>query len=157
VLVVQHIARGFAAPLVEWLDSTCSVRVRVAADGERPAAGTVYVAPDDAHLTLSPGGAIALSGAEPIGGFRPSGSALFESVGRTCGGIAAAVILTGMGDDGVAGLRTAHARGVRVIAQDEASSVVHGMPREAVRAGVADEVLPLPDIAARLMALAGMA
>jgi two-component system chemotaxis response regulator CheB len=157
VLVVQHIARGFAAPLVEWLDSTCPPRVRLAADGERPVPGTVYLAPDDAHLTVAPGGAIALSDSAPIGGFRPSGSALFESVGRMCGTGAAAVILTGMGDDGVAGLRTAHARGVRVIAQDEASSVVHGMPREAVRAGVADEVLPLSDIAARLMALAGMA
>jgi len=156
VLVVQHIARGFTAPLVEWLGSTCPPRVRLAIDGERPVPGTVYLAPDDAHLTLAPGGAISLSSSPPIGGFRPSGSALFESVGRMCGTTAAAVILTGMGDDGVSGLRTAHARGVRVIAQDEASSIVHGMPREAVRAGVADEVLPLTEIAARLMALAGM-
>ena len=156
VLVVQHIARGFVTPLAEWLDSTCPLRVKVAADGERPIPGTAYLAPDDAHLTLVPGGAIALTDAAPIGGFRPSGSALFESVGRMHGPGAAAVILTGMGDDGVAGLRGAHSRGVRVIAQDEASSVVHGMPREAVRAGVADEVLPLDDIAARLMALAGL-
>ena len=154
VLVVQHISRGFVAPLVDWLNASSPLKVKVAADGERPLPGTVYVAPDDAHLTLASGGTIALSDAAPVGGFRPSASALFESVGRHFGASAAAVILTGMGDDGVAGLRAAHAAGVRVLAQDEETSVVYGMPREAARAGVVDEVLPLGAVAARLVALA---
>ena len=153
VLVVQHIARGFVGPLAEWLNATCPLRVRVADDGERPEPGRVYLAPDDAHLTLSPRGTLALSHAEPVGGFRPSASVLFAGVGRSMGRSAVAVILTGMGNDGIEGLRAARAAGVRVLAQDEASSVVYGMPREAAEAGVADEVLPLGTMAGRLVAL----
>ena len=93
-----------------------------------------------------------LSDAPPVGTFRPSASHLFESAARGFGRDVLAVILTGMGDDGVRGLRQVHRAGGRVIAQDEATSVIYGMPREAVRAGVVDEVVPLPEIAARLTA-----
>ena len=154
VLVVQHIARGFTAPMAEWLNAACAVHVRVAQDGARPEPGTVYLAPDDAHLTLGPRGDIVLSRAAPVGGFRPSATALFESVGRHFGPAALAVILTGMGNDGIEGLRVARAAGARVLAQDEATSVVYGMPREAVAAGLADEVVPLGDLPSRLIALA---
>lgn len=154
VLVVQHIARGFVEPLVQWLGGGGGVRVKLAEAGERPEPGVAYLAPDDAHLVLGADGRIALDDSAPVGGFRPSATALFRSVGRCWGSGAAAVILTGMGDDGVEGLRAARAAGVRVIAQDEATSIVYGMPREAIAAGLADEVLPLDGIAARLEALA---
>jgi two-component system chemotaxis response regulator CheB len=155
ILAVQHIARGFTEPMADWLNATCQLRVKVAEAGERPEPGHVYLAPDDAHLTIARNGALALSDAEPVGGFRPSASALFESVGRHYGPAAVTVILTGMGDDGIAGLRVAHAAGARVLAQDEATSIVYGMPKEAARARLVDEILPLGEIAGRLTALAG--
>lgn len=157
VLVVQHIAHGFTAGLAHWLRGGTALTVRVAAYGEPANPGTVYIAPDDQHLglQLSPGGTmrVMLERSPPIGSFRPSATHLFRSVGAAMGGSALGVILTGMGEDGVAGLRDLHAAGGRVIAQDEGTSVIYGMPREAVRAGVVHEVLPLPDIAAHILEL----
>jgi two-component system chemotaxis response regulator CheB len=92
-----------------------------------------------------------LSAAAPVGSFRPSATHLFQSAAAAFGGRTVAVILTGMGDDGVAGLRAVHSAGGLVIAQDEGTSVVYGMPREAARAGVVNVVLPLPEIAQRLV------
>lgn len=154
VLVVQHIARGFAPGLVDWLGAGCRLRVKVAEHGEVLAARTVYVAPDDQHLGVDGYGRIQLASAPPIGGFRPSASHLFESVARAYGAAAAAVVLTGMGDDGVAGLRSLYTAGGRVLGQDEGSSVVYGMAREAARSGVVDLLLPLEAIAPQLAALA---
>ncbi len=154
VLVVQHISPGFVGPLAEWLGGSTPLRVRVAGVGERLAAGTVYLAPDGHHLGVGAGGLVLLGDGAPVAGFRPSGSFLFQSVARAYGAAAVAVILTGMGSDGVAGLEAARKAGARVLAQDEATCVVYGMPREAVRAGVVDEVLPLEAIAGRLRALA---
>jgi two-component system chemotaxis response regulator CheB len=153
ILVVQHITVGFTDGLAAWLGSISPSRVKVAQEGEPLAAGTVYIAPDDRHLGVSDRGAVALSDAPPIGGFRPSGSHLFESVARAFGPSAVAVIMTGMGEDGVAGLRAVRQAGGRVIAQDEDSSVVFGMPRAAIAAGLAHVVLPLDDIARRLASL----
>ena len=96
-----------------------------------------------------------LSDAAPTGAFRPSATNLFHSAGLALGAELLAVILTGMGDDGVAGLRTVHDRGGHVVAQDEASSVIYGMPREAVHAGVVHEILSLAAIAPRLAMLVG--
>jgi two-component system chemotaxis response regulator CheB len=93
-----------------------------------------------------------LSQAAPIGGFRPSGTFLFESVAKAFGAASAHVILTGMGQDGLPGLRQAHAAGARVVAQDEATSVVFGMPGAAVEAGIADRIVPLSGVAAELLA-----
>jgi two-component system chemotaxis response regulator CheB len=151
ILVVQHITRGFTAGLAEWLNTVCDLRVKVAEAGERAAPHTVYLAPDDRHLGLSTGGAIALSEAPPVGGFRPSGTHLFESVARACGPAAVAVILTGMGEDGVAGLRAVRQAGGHILAQDEKSCVVFGMPGAAVAAGLPDAVLPLETLASRLV------
>src|SRR6185436_555314 len=92
-----------------------------------------------------------VSDAPPVGGFRPSASYLFETAARTFGAATLAVVLTGMGQDGVEGLRAVRQAGGEVIAQDEASSVVYGMPGAAARAGVVDLVLPLKDIAARIL------
>ncbi len=155
VLVAQHLSRGFIGVLAEWLDSGTRLRVRVAEDGELLAAGTVYLAPDDRHLGVAADGTVALSTGPAMDGFRPSATHLFRSAAHAYGPSLAAAILTGMGSDGVAGLRDAHAAGATVLAQDEESSVIYGMPREAVLAGVVREVLPLSGMAARLVQLAG--
>jgi two-component system, chemotaxis family, protein-glutamate methylesterase/glutaminase len=157
VLVVQHITPGFTPGLVSWLNTVCDLRVKVAEPGEPLAAATVYLAPDQRHLGVAGRSAVAVSDAPPVGGFRPSGTFLFESVARAFGPAALAVILTGMGDDGVAGLRAVRQAGGRVLAQDEATSVVFGMPGAAVAANLADAVLPLDQIAPRLAELVGLA
>ena len=157
ILIVQHIARGFSAGLADWLSHDTPLRVKLAELGEPAAAGTVYIAPDDRHLgcQLDDRGEIRviLDSSPAVGAFRPSASFLFHSTGDSVGVGVLAVILTGMGDDGVSGLRVLKARGGRVLAQDEATSVIYGMPREAVRAGVVDATLPLTAIARRLMDL----
>ena len=158
ILVVQHIAHGFTPGLVHWLGGATRMHVRVATFGELALPGTVYVAPDDRHLGIRLGEdrapRLLLDVAAPIGSFRPSASYLFRSISAALGAAAVSVILTGMGDDGVAGLRYAYDAGGHVIAQDEASSVIYGMPREAVLAGVVNEVLGVSEIASHLMELA---
>lgn len=155
VLVVQHMAKGFVDGFAAWLNTAgASLRVKVAQDGEPLCPRTVYVAPDDRHLGVADESTIAVSDAAPIDGFRPSGTFLFESVAKAFGGAIVAVVLTGMGMDGVAGLRAVRMAGGRIIAQDEATSVVFGMPGAAVSAGLADDTMPLGAIATRLRELA---
>ncbi len=153
LLVVQHNAPGFMAGLVNWLDGSCDLTVKLAEQGEPLRPHTAYLAPDDRHLGVSSQATVVLSSAPPVGGFRPSGTHLFESAARACGPALVALILTGMGDDGVAGLRAVRQAGGQVIAQDEDSSVVWGMPGAAVAAGLADSVLPLDAIPIRLAEL----
>ena len=155
ILVVQHITKGFTAGLATWLNTVCNLQVKVAEHGDRLAPHTVYVAPDDRHLGVANRHVVALSSAPPVGGFRPAGTFLFESAARVFGAATLAVILTGMGEDGVAGLRAVRRAGGRIIAQDEETSVVYGMPGAAVAAGLADQVLPLDRIAGRLAQLVG--
>jgi two-component system chemotaxis response regulator CheB len=151
VLVVQHIASGFVEGLATWLNAVSAVRVKVAVQGERLQPRTVYLAPDGRHLGVTADGAqVYLADDPPIKGFRPSGTYLFESVAQAFGANVVGVIMTGMGDDGVAGLRAIHAAGGPIIAQDETSSVVFGMPARAIDAGLADVVLPLTAIVAQL-------
>lgn len=151
VLVVQHIARGFLPGLASWLDGGTSLGVRVATQGEPLRPGMVYLAPDDAHLSVEPGGSARLLATDPVDGFRPSATVLFRSVAEVYGRATVCVVLTGMGRDGVDGLRAVRERDGRVIAQDEEGCVVYGMPRAAVEAGLADEVVPLPEITTRLL------
>jgi len=155
MLVVQHMATGFAEGFAAWLNMAgASLRVKVAEHGEALRGGTVYVAPDERHLGVADASTIAVSDAPPVDGFRPSGTFLFESVARSFGDRMVAVVLTGMGTDGVAGLRAVRAAGAPVIAQDKDTSVVFGMAGAAVSAGLVDETIPLGAIAARLEALA---
>jgi two-component system, chemotaxis family, protein-glutamate methylesterase/glutaminase len=151
IVVVQHIARDFTRAFADWLGGSCMVRVKVAESGERLRPGTVYIAPDDGHVGISADRSITVSHAAAIGGFRPSATFLFESAARVYGPRLVAVVLTGMGTDGAAGLEAAHAAGAYVLAQDEATSVVYGMAQEAVRRGAVDAVVPLEQIAARLV------
>jgi two-component system chemotaxis response regulator CheB len=138
VLVVQHIAPGFTSGFAEWLEREIgsSRKVVVAQQGVVPRAHVVYLAPDGAHLGVTAGGALQLSDGPPVGGFRPSATFLFASLAKALGAAAIGVILTGMGSDGVDGLRALHAAGGAVIAQDADSSLVHGMPGAAEAAGI---------------------
>ncbi len=153
ILVVQHISPGFAPGLAAWLNTTCDLAVKVAQQGEALAPHTVYLAPDHQHLGVLGQSTIVLSSTLPIRGFRPSGTFLFEAVARAFGASAVAVVLTGMGEDGVEGLRAIRQAGGRIIAQDRKSSVVFGMPGAAIAAGLADMTLALESISPRLVEL----
>jgi two-component system chemotaxis response regulator CheB len=152
ILVVQHIASGFTEGFVSWLDTALPLRVKAAEQNERLRPGVVYVAPEDRHLGAAGSGCVALSSDEPIGGFRPSATFLFDSVGRVYKEASVGIILTGMGSDGVEGLKILRAEGGHVIAQDEASCVVYGMPGAAKQAGVVDASVSLDRIAAIIQA-----
>jgi two-component system chemotaxis response regulator CheB len=150
IAVVQHIAPGFVPALASWLDGAALLTVKVAEHGEPLLPGHVYLAPDDHHLALADRGSLATIKSPPVGGFRPSATVLFESVAQVYGSAAIGVILTGMGEDGLPGLRALHAVGGSIIAQDEASSVVFGMPGAAVEAGIVAATVPLHMVAGQL-------
>jgi two-component system chemotaxis response regulator CheB len=151
LLVVQHIALGFSQGFATWLGTAGPLPVKVAEDGETLLPGHVYLAPDDRHLGLYGEGRAEVSRGAPVHGFRPSATWLFRSVARAHGPRSLAVVLTGMGQDGLEGVRELREAGGYVLAQDEPSSVVYGMPGVVVGAGLAHEVVPLPSIAARLL------
>lgn len=154
ILVVQHISEGFLAGLASWLDQSCDLRVCVAGHRDPLEPSHVYMAPDKLHLGVASQGAIALSDAPPENNVRPSASHLFRSVAREYGKMAAGVLLTGMGKDGARELGLIKDSGGVTIAQDEESSVVHGMPGEAIKLGNAALVLPPAEIGETLKRLA---
>lgn len=156
VLLVLHIGAPFGTSFAEWLDGQVGVRVGFATDGEPLAGppGRVLMAPPDRHLVLR-GGRLALTSAPERHSCRPSIDVLYESIALERGGSAIACLLTGMGRDGAAGLLAIRSAGGFTIAQDEATSVVYGMPREAVLLGAAERVLPLGEIGPALRELAG--
>jgi two-component system chemotaxis response regulator CheB len=141
ILVVQHITRGFAIGLAEWLDGVTALRVRLAGHGEVPRPGTALLAPDDYHMQVSSAGVVELSKKPPFKGVRPSADYLFHSLAHAYGPRAMGILLTGMGDDGAEGLSVLHDMGGLTIAQDEGSCTVYGMPREAVARNAVDRVL----------------
>jgi two-component system, chemotaxis family, protein-glutamate methylesterase/glutaminase len=151
MLLVQHIAPGFVAGLAGWLRQATSHPVKLAEHDEEARPGTVYVAADGAQLGITGQGRIALAHAAKRDGFCPSASHLFESAADAFGRAALGVLLTGMGQGGAAGLRRLRDAGGLTVAQDEATSVVFGMPRAAIRLGAAEQVLP-PEGIARLIA-----
>lgn len=150
VLLVQHIAAGFVDGFVRWLGDTTGHRVRVAADGDDAEPGGVWVAPSGQHLRLGADGRLALGDDPPVGSFRPSGTALLRSLARL-GPAAVGIILTGMGDDGADGAVDLAATGGVVLAQDDESSAVWGMPAAAVRRGCVRRTLPPAALAAWLL------
>lgn len=147
ILVVQHISPGFTAGLAHWLDSAVPLPVRLAEDGSPLAAG-VAIAPDGAHLVVR-GRRLALDRLSPAGLHRPSADVLLHSIAGSAGAAGVAVVLTGMGRDGAAGLGAVAQAGGLTIAQDEESSAVYGMPKEAAEQGVG-LILPLAEIAGTL-------
>ena len=153
VLIVQHMASGFTQGFVGWLNQTARLPVHLAAHEEAMLSGHAYVAPDGFQMALNVRGRIALSRDAPEYGLRPSVSFLFRSLAEVYGRKAVGVLLTGMGKDGAAELQLMKKRGAITFAQDAESSVVHGMPGEAIKLEAATYVLPPPKIAAALQSL----
>ncbi|MEU8229734.1 chemotaxis response regulator protein-glutamate methylesterase [Actinoplanes sp. NPDC048967] len=154
IVVTQHMPPVFTRMFAERLDRSTSLRVVEAGDGMELAPGTVYIAPGDKHLVLqrrSTATLTQLSGAPPENSCRPAVDVMFRSVAALFGASAFATVLTGMGYDGRGGAKVLREAGAEVLAQDEASSVVWGMPGAVVGAGLADEILPLDRIAAALI------
>lgn len=156
IAVVQHMPAGFTEALARTLDADCRIRVAEAKGGEALEPGVALIAPGGRHLSIRRvGGRLTaqVTLGEPVRRHRPSVDVLFRSAAQAAGRSAVGVLLTGMGDDGADGLLEMRQAGARTIAQDEASSVVWGMPREAVLRGAAEEVLPLDRIAGALRVL----
>ena len=157
ILLVIHIGRPFAAALAEWLDGESPLHVAYARDGEllpEPGQGRVVMAPPDCHLTVDRG-KVRLTGDPARHSCKPSVDVLFESVATEFGDRCAACLLTGMGRDGAAGLLAIRRAGGLTLAQDESSSVVFGMPREAILLGAAERVLSIEQFAPALIMAAG--
>jgi two-component system chemotaxis response regulator CheB len=154
VLVTQHMPEAFTRSFAARLDGLCRISVKEAVHGERVLPGHAYVAPGHSHLLLKRSGAnyvTELSQAPPVNRHRPSVDVLFRSAANCAGANALGVILTGMGKDGASGLLEMKQAGAWNVAQDEATCVVFGMPKEAIAAGAVDEVLPLHEIPRRVM------
>jgi two-component system, chemotaxis family, protein-glutamate methylesterase/glutaminase len=155
VLIAQHMPPGFTKSFAQRLNGLCRITVKEAEHGERVLPGHAYIAPGHAHLLLARSGAnyIAhLSDEPPVNRHRPSVDVLFRSAAQHAGKNAVGVILTGMGRDGAAGLLDMKKAGAYTLAQDEASCIVFGMPREAIALGAADEIAALPEMSRRVMA-----
>lgn len=157
IVIVQHMPVGFTRSFADRLATLCAVQVKEAEDGDTVAPGRVLIAPGDQHMVLDRSGAryfVRLENGPRVGLFKPAVDVLFRSVAQKAGRNAIGVILTGMGRDGAEAMKVMHDAGAATIAQDEASCVVFGMPKEAIAAGGVDEVVPLDGIAARILALA---
>lgn len=157
ILIAQHMPAGFTRSFAARLDRLCRMTVKEAENGERILPGHVYIAPGDHHLELARSGAnyvARLGDTAPVNRHRPSVDVLFHSAAKHAGRNAIGVLLTGMGKDGAAGLLAMREAGAVTLAQDQATSLVFGMPREAIARGGASEILALDDVAPRLMALA---
>jgi two-component system, chemotaxis family, protein-glutamate methylesterase/glutaminase len=157
IVIAQHIPKAFSTPFAERMNRTCTMTVCEAQDGQQILPGHAYIAPGDRHLMVVRSGArwmCRLDDGLPVNRHKPSVDVLFRSVAQQAGFNAIGVLLTGMGKDGALGLKEMRDAGCTTIAQDEATSVVWGMPGEAVQIGAAVEVLPLLKIAPRVMVLA---
>jgi two-component system, chemotaxis family, protein-glutamate methylesterase/glutaminase len=154
VVITQHMPPGFTKSYAARLNGLCRIRVSEAVDGERVLPGHAYIAPGAHHLTVERSGAnyvARVQAGEPVNRHMPSVEVMFESAARVVGRNALGVMLTGMGGDGAKAMRTMKDAGSFNLVQDEASCVVFGMPREAIAQGAANEVLPLNQIAPRLL------
>jgi two-component system chemotaxis response regulator CheB len=156
IVITQHIPKLFSGAFARRMDSLCQMTVCEAQDGQQILRGHAYIAPGDQHLLVVRDGArymCRLDDGEPVNRHKPSVDVLFRSVAQQAGRNAIGVILTGMGKDGALGLKEMREAGCPTIAQDEATSMVWGMPGEAVAVGGAVEVLPLGNIPNRILAL----
>jgi len=155
IVVVQHMPENFTRAFAKRLDSLCEVDVKEAQNGDPVLRGHVLIAPGGKHLMLERQGAryqVAIKDGPLVSRHRPSVDVLFRSAARVAGSNAVGIIMTGMGDDGARGLLEMKQGGARTFAQDEASSIVFGMPKEAITRGAADKVIPLNHIARELLA-----
>ena len=155
ILIAQHMPEGFTTSFARRLDSLCKISVVESAGNERVLPGHAYIAPGHSHLLLARSGAnyvTKIEQTDPVNRHRPSVDVLFRSAAVAAGKNAMGVILTGMGKDGAAGMLAMKEAGAYNYAQDEASCVVFGMPREAIALGASHETVPLSQIAARIVA-----
>jgi two-component system chemotaxis response regulator CheB len=150
ILCVQHISDGFLGGLVDWLGNQCAMAVKIAQSGEQPLPGTVYFPQEGTHLEIDKAGRLVCSHKAPVDGHRPSVTATFKSVADYCGEAAIGVLLTGMGSDGAQGMQEIFEAGGITIAQNEETSVVFGMPMQAIALGAVKYVLPVNKIALML-------
>lgn len=153
IVVVQHMAGGFLQGLAGWLAHSCALSAEVARPGTELRPGRIYLAPDGAHMRVAPLLQLTFDAGAAVNGHRPAVSCLLGSVAAHYGSRAVGILLTGMGKDGVAELKLMQQAGAITIAQDAASSVVHGMPGEAILCGAADYVMAPEAIGAELAAL----
>lgn len=157
IVLTQHMPAEFTGPFAKRLDEASDLNVKEAQDGDELIKGRILLARGDRHLRVVRRGAritVALDAGPKVAGFRPSVDAMFESVAKTFGANALGLVMTGMGCDGADGVRAMKKAGARVLAQDQASSIVYGMPKAAYQTGCIDEVVPLaaiPDTLVRLL------
>jgi len=158
IVITQHIPEAFSGPFAKRMNGCCAMEVFEATDGQQILPGCVYIAPGSHHLIVERSGArylCKLSDGPPVNRHRPSVDVLFRSVAQNAGSNAVGAILTGMGNDGAKGMKEMQEAGAPTVAQDENTSVVWGMPGEAVKIDAADHILPLDKIAMKLRKLAG--
>jgi len=150
VVLALHMPANFTGQFTEQLAEVSAIRVKAAEEGEALCPGTLHVCPGSHHLRISPAGLIQLDDSPRISGYRPCADLTLESAAAWGGAMTVGVILTGMGNDGARGVVAVRAAGGYVIAQDEATSMIFGMPQESIQTGAVDEVLPLDAIPAAL-------
>ena len=150
VVIVQHMPAGFTGPFAERLDALSRIDVQEAHAGDRPMPGSVMIAPGDRHLEFDDRGVITLTNGPLVNGCRPAADVTMISAARVYGRRAAAIVMTGMGKDGAAGALAIKRADGKTLAQDQATSVIYGMPKAAIDAGAIDEVAALGDIASWL-------
>lgn len=151
IVCVLHISEGFLQGLVDWMASLCSMNVKVAGPNEVPQPGTVYFAPEKAHLNFDHHGRLGYDESLPVAGLRPSIDVTFRAAARVYGSSTIGVLLTGMGTDGAEGMLAIAQAGGLTIAQDERSSIIFGMPKHAINLGAASHTLPVDKIAPMLI------
>jgi two-component system chemotaxis response regulator CheB len=157
VVIVQHMPATFTKSFADRLNQECAVTVKEAEDGDRVTCGNVLIAPGGKHMLLQRSGAnyfVTIKDGPAVCHQRPSVEVLFNSVAKYAGNNAVGAILTGMGNDGAAGLLNMKNSGAKTVAQDEASCVVFGMPKEAIKLGAADTIVPLDRVAQTLLQMA---
>ena len=147
IVCTQHISIGFLNSLISWLSIESRLKTKIAQIGEKPLPGTLYYAPEQYHLEIDCRGRFAYSQSPAINSHRPSVTTMFQSLAQFYGKSVIGILLTGMGRDGVTGMQEIYQRGGLTIAQDKDSSVIFGMPQEAIKLGIVNQVLPLEKIA----------
>jgi len=154
IAIVQHMPEKFTAMYAQRLDGICAMNVREAKDGDRLERGVVLIAPGGRHMQMRKAGGqyfMVVADGPPVNRHKPSVDVLFKSAAECAGADALAIILTGMGDDGARGMKALHDRGARTIAQNEATCVVFGMPKEAIGLGAVDEVMAINQVARSIL------
>ncbi|MDO9710925.1 protein-glutamate methylesterase/protein-glutamine glutaminase [Paracraurococcus lichenis] len=154
IVVVQHMPENFTAAFAKRLNTLCAMEVKEAADGDSVLRGRVLIAPGSRHMLLQRSGAryyVSVKDGPLVSRHRPSVDVLFRSAAQYAGANAVGIIMTGMGDDGARGMQEMHEAGALTVAQDEATSVVFGMPKEAIQRGAVDRILPLEQLAAEIV------